>query len=71
MPPVDPLVAARQAAAQYLRGRGYTADAQMVEAGEADDLREMEIALALVKILHVAPTPPTRIKGRRIVGEEC
>ncbi|WJT01123.1 hypothetical protein [Novosphingobium humi] len=65
------LIAARAAAAQYLRAQGYGADAAYVEAGQSDDTREVQIALALHKILYVAPTPPTKYKGRRLVGEEC
>jgi hypothetical protein len=46
--------------AQYLRAQGYGADADYVEAGQSDDSREVQIALAMHKILHVAPTPPTK-----------
>ncbi|HZU64685.1 MAG TPA: hypothetical protein VFF98_13465 [Novosphingobium sp.] len=66
-----PLIAARAAAAQYLRAQGYDADAAYVEAGQSDDTREVQIALAMHRILHVVPSPPTRYKGRRLVGEEC
>jgi hypothetical protein len=65
------LIAARAAAAQYLRAQGYHADADYVDAGQSDDSREVQIALAMHKILFVTPTPPTRYKGRRLVGEEC
>ena len=64
-------LAARAAAAQYLRAQGYEADAAYAEAGQSDDTREVAIALALYKILYAAPSPPTTYKGRRLVGEEC
>jgi len=65
------LAAARAAAAQYLRAQGYDADAAYVEAAQSDDSREVQIALAMHKILYVVPSPPTQYKGRRLVGEEC
>lgn len=66
-----PLKIARTAAAKYFRNHGYAMDAMFVEAGRGDDLREVEIALALWKIMHVAQTPATRYKGWRLVAEEC
>lgn len=54
----------------YLRAQDYGADADYVEAGPYDT-REVQIALAMHKILYVAHTPPTKYKGRRLVGEEC
>lgn len=66
------LAAARAAAARYMRSAGYEADADYIEAGRSDDSREVRIALELCRILQVAPPPPpTRYKGRRLVGEEC
>ncbi|MBB3957149.1 hypothetical protein [Novosphingobium sediminicola] len=65
------LIAARSPAARYLHAQSYGADADYVETGQSDDTREVQIALAMHKILYVAPTPPTKYKGRRLVGEEC
>ena len=65
--------AARAAAAQYLRAKGYTGEADIVSEGRGDDFQEVRIALALWDIINPAApaSPPTRKHGRRIAGEEC
>lgn len=67
------LGAARAAAAQYLRARGYVREADMSARGDGDDFQEVRIAIALWQIMNPAPVvaPPAKRYGRRIVGEEC
>lgn len=67
------LNAARAAATHYLRGQGYTREADMAAGGEGDDFQEVRIALSLWQIMNPEPvsTPPMNRHGRRIAGEEC
>lgn len=65
------LEAARLAAAQYLKARGYAQEAHLIAEGQGDDFQEVRIALALWKIMNPPPSSPTKRLGRRIAGEEC
>jgi hypothetical protein len=67
------IAAARAAAAEYLRSRGYGNEADIVSDGKGDDFQEVRIALALWDIMRPKPAaaPPATKNGRRIAGEEC